>query len=200
MDVYNAKIQSDGSLDKLKLRIVVRGHLQNKKLVGDTWSLVRVRAGKPPPITSDSNSDFPGRMIGITLYFSIRSNNKLDTYHKRGRLIIKIFLASTYHLVEHDDQKRFNKELASFYIAIDRNSKLLAIQDVSSNIGVRSKMFRDVIGPNGIDNGNTKGKDLLFLLNGIKFRVLLTYFRNDNYNTWGSFNSTRYPHMIDNFI
>ena len=38
MDVYKAKIQSDGSLDKLKLRIEVRGDLQNKKIVGDTWS------------------------------------------------------------------------------------------------------------------------------------------------------------------
>ena len=33
MDVYKAKIQSDGSLDKLKLRIVVRGDLFNKELV-----------------------------------------------------------------------------------------------------------------------------------------------------------------------
>ena len=38
MDVYKAKIQSDGSLDKLKLRILVRGDLQNKDVVGDTWS------------------------------------------------------------------------------------------------------------------------------------------------------------------
>ena len=38
MDVYKAKIQSDGSLDKLKLRIVVRGDFQNKEIVGDTWS------------------------------------------------------------------------------------------------------------------------------------------------------------------
>ena len=38
MDVYKAKIQSDGSLDKLNLRIVVRGDLQNKELVGDNWS------------------------------------------------------------------------------------------------------------------------------------------------------------------
>ena len=37
-DVYKSKIQSDGSLDKLKLRIVVRGDLRNKELVGDTWS------------------------------------------------------------------------------------------------------------------------------------------------------------------
>ena len=38
MDVYKAKIQSDGSLDKLKSRIVVRGDLHNKEMVGDTWS------------------------------------------------------------------------------------------------------------------------------------------------------------------
>ena len=38
MDVYKAKIQSDGILDKPKMRIVVRGDLQNKELVGDTWS------------------------------------------------------------------------------------------------------------------------------------------------------------------
>ena len=38
MDIYKAKIQSDGILDKLKLRIVVRGDLQNKEMIGDTWS------------------------------------------------------------------------------------------------------------------------------------------------------------------
>ena len=32
------KNQSDGSLDKLKLRIFLRVDLQNKELVGDTWS------------------------------------------------------------------------------------------------------------------------------------------------------------------
>ena len=37
MDVYKAKIQSDGSIEKLKMRIVVRGDLQNKEFIGDTW-------------------------------------------------------------------------------------------------------------------------------------------------------------------
>ena len=32
------KNQSDGSLDKLKVRIIVRGDLQNKEMFGDTWS------------------------------------------------------------------------------------------------------------------------------------------------------------------
>ena len=38
MGVYKAKIKSDESLDKLNLRIVVRGYLLNKESVGDTWS------------------------------------------------------------------------------------------------------------------------------------------------------------------
>ena len=38
MDIYKSKMQYDGSLDKLKLRVVVRGYLQNNELVGDTWS------------------------------------------------------------------------------------------------------------------------------------------------------------------
>ena len=38
MDVYKAKIQYDGIFYKLRLRILVRGDLQNKEMVGDTWS------------------------------------------------------------------------------------------------------------------------------------------------------------------
>ena len=38
MDAYKAIVKYDGSLDKIKLRIVVRGDLQDKELVGDTWS------------------------------------------------------------------------------------------------------------------------------------------------------------------
>ena len=99
---------------------------------------------------------------------------------------IKISLASIYHPVEHDDQKQFNKELASFYNTIPRNAELLAGQEVKSNIRIWSKIFRDLIGPNVIDNRNSKGKELLFLLNSIKLIVLLTYFRHDNYTTWRS--------------
>ena len=38
MDFYKAKIQSDGSLDKIKLRIVIRRDLQKNELVRDNWS------------------------------------------------------------------------------------------------------------------------------------------------------------------
>ena len=38
MDMYKSKILSDGSLDKLKLIILVRGDLQNKEMIGNTCS------------------------------------------------------------------------------------------------------------------------------------------------------------------
>ena len=38
MDVYKEKIHSRGSLDKLKLIILVRIYLQNKDMIGDTWA------------------------------------------------------------------------------------------------------------------------------------------------------------------
>ena len=38
MGVNKSKIQSDGSIDILKLRIVVRGDMHNKELVEDNWS------------------------------------------------------------------------------------------------------------------------------------------------------------------
>ena len=38
MNFYKTKIQSDGSLNKLKLRILVKVDLQNEEIVGDTWS------------------------------------------------------------------------------------------------------------------------------------------------------------------
>ena len=38
MDFYKAQIKYYGSLDKLKLRILVRVDLQNEELFGDTWS------------------------------------------------------------------------------------------------------------------------------------------------------------------
>ena len=38
MDVYKSKIQSDGSLDKLKLRIIAKGDFQNNKMIGYSWA------------------------------------------------------------------------------------------------------------------------------------------------------------------
>jgi hypothetical protein len=38
METFKVKVKSDGSLDKLKMRLVVRGDLQDKNITEDKWS------------------------------------------------------------------------------------------------------------------------------------------------------------------
>ena len=64
MDVYKAIIQSDGSLDKLKMRILVRGYLKNKDITGDTWS--------------------PTASMRTLKYFLAYSSNKKSKVHQLG--------------------------------------------------------------------------------------------------------------------
>ena len=91
---------------------------------------------KTLPIIPPINSNFLGRMIGVTLWFSNQPNKKLDRYHKRSIGKIYIFMSSIYHPMDHTEQKRFNEELASLYNAIPRNSELLSSQDIKTNISV----------------------------------------------------------------
>ena len=69
------------------------------------WYMAR----KPPPITSAPNFDFPGRMVGVALCFLNRSNKRANTFHKRDKGGVKIFLASIYHPVYHEEQKQLNE-------------------------------------------------------------------------------------------
>jgi len=38
MEIFKVKVKSDGSLDKLKTRLVVRGDLRDKHITEDKWS------------------------------------------------------------------------------------------------------------------------------------------------------------------
>ena len=72
------------------------------------------RAGKLKPITSPPTSEFPGRTIRITLRFTNKSNRLTDTYHRKAKGNIKIFLCSIYHPHEINEQKEFLDELDQF--------------------------------------------------------------------------------------
>ena len=63
------------------------------------------RAGKLKPITSPPTSKFPGQTFGVTLRFPNKSNCLTDTYHRKAKGNIKIFLCSIYHPHEIDEQK-----------------------------------------------------------------------------------------------
>ena len=156
--------------------------------------------GQAGSLHSKSHSKYPGRLIGVTLSFPNRSNRAADTHSKRAKGNIKLFLCSAYHPFDHAEQIEFYNELDSFISNRPWNSELLLGADVNCNVGVRSTIFSDVVGPNGIGNRNQKGKDLLYLLKSNRLRILLTYFTHDNYVTYRNFSASKSPHMLDNFI
>ena len=70
------EIQSDGSLDKLKLRIVGRGYLQNKELVGDTWSpTASMRTLKYFLADATKNKAIVNQLDFIGAFFQEKVNN-----------------------------------------------------------------------------------------------------------------------------
>ena len=131
-----------------------------------------VRAGKLPPIHSSSTSKFPGRIIRVTLSFTNQSNRHTDTFHRNGRGSIKVFLCSVYHPYKKNEQIEFYDELDSFITSRHRNVEVLLGSDVNCNAGIRTPMFKDTLGPNGISNRNLKGKDLLYLLMSNNLKIL----------------------------
>ena len=158
------------------------------------------QARKVEPITLVTKSSFPGRIIGVTLSFLNRSNRKGDTYTRKTKGRIKSFLCSVYHLYKHDEQKYFYNELVALYKNHPRQTEIIIRADTNFNAGVKSKIFRDLIGPNRLDNRNIKGKIFLFLLKVNKSKLILSYFKHSNYVSYRSFDNNEIPHMFDNFI
>ena len=72
--------------------------------------------------------------------------------------------------------------------------------DVNCNVGIASKRFCNTLGPHGIDNRNNKGRELLYLYKTNNLKILLTYFKHNNYVSYRSFNDKKSPHMLDNFV
>ena len=83
------------------------------------------RAGKLEPITSSPISRFLGRMIGVTLSFPNFSNRPSDTYHRRAKGSIELFLCSVYHPCDAEEQKDFYDKLDNFIAQRPRDSELL---------------------------------------------------------------------------
>ena len=72
--------------------------------------------------------------------------------------------------------------------------------DINCNVGVTSKRFSDTLGPHGIDNRNIKGIELLYLYKTNNLKILLSYFKHNNYITYRSFNDKKSAHMLENFV
>ena len=101
------------------------------------WS----RAGKLKPLTFPSTSSFPGQMIGVTLSFPNFSNWPSDTFKRKAKGSIKLFLWSVYHPHEADEQMEFYDELDHVIHTRSRNSEVLMGADVNCNVGIMQKRF-----------------------------------------------------------
>ena len=83
---YKEKIQSDGSFNKLKLIIVVRGDFQNKQMTGNTWS--------------------PSASMSTLKYFSEDSSKRKSIVHQSD--FIEVFLqANGNHRISMKLDKRY---------------------------------------------------------------------------------------------
>ena len=89
-------------------------------------------------------------MIGVTLSFPNSSNRPSDTYHRKAKGQIKLFLCSVYHPCDAEEQKEFYDELDKFITRRPMNSEMLMGADVNCNVGTRSPRFCDILGPHGL--------------------------------------------------
>ena len=112
-------------------------------IIGPDLTRAWARAGKLEPIQSKPDLEYPIRLIGVTLSFPNLLNRKSETFSKRAKGNIKLFLCSAYHPYEHAEQIEFYDELDSFLKNRPQNLELLLGADVNCNVGIRSKMFRD---------------------------------------------------------
>ena len=115
-------------------------------ILGPDLTCAWARAGKLTPLQSSPSSKFPGRIIGITLSFPNVSNRPKDRYHHKVKGSIKLFLCSIYHPHDRAEHREFYDELESFISSRPRKSELLIGSYVNCSLGVRTPMFRDVIG------------------------------------------------------
>ena len=78
---------------------------------------------------------------------------------------MKLFIASIYHPVDVNEHKEFNDILSMLVNSVPKSLNIIGGHDVNTNIGVRKKLYKGVIGPFGIYNKNMKGRILLSVLN-----------------------------------
>ena len=153
------------------------------------WNIV----GSMPALTSSTESNFSGGMIGVSLSYPIFCTNYGKTQRIEGQ--IKFFIASIYHPVDPKEQAFFSSELSIFYEKMPRNAEIISGQDVNVNVGIRLKLYADVLGPHGIYNMSSKGKKLLSILKTKYLRALNSYFIHYNYC-----NNSKSQYMLANFF
>ena len=113
-------------------------------------------AGSKPPITTPLGSSFVGRFIGVKL-----RHPQINQYEKIVRGNLTLSVASIYQPVDELEQTEFINILSTIMSSVPKKAKFIGGNDVNTNLGVRSKIYGETLGPWGINNRNIKGRRLL---------------------------------------
>jgi hypothetical protein len=166
-------------------------------ILSSTYLCTYDRAGNPQPITTDLKSNFSGRFIGVLLSFP-----NFDSYGKKIKGELKVFLASVYNPYEEDLYDDFNDADTSLCQKIPSNAIRIFGQDINANVGIRNSEDNDlkaIIGPHGFDNRNEKREQLLHWLASQQMRIANTFFEHGKYCTHKSYLPPKLPQMLDIF-
>ena len=111
----------------------------------------------------------------------------------------RIFVCSIYFPVTCNEYREFLKELNILMEKIPEKCDVFIGHDINANIGTRQNgdEYKQVIGPFGLNNRNTKGKSLLRFLNSHNLRFANSFFEKKSYTTWASPSASRSKHTLD---
>ena len=110
---------------------------------------------------------------------------------------MNLFISSVYHPVDKEDQLLFYNNLSSIYDAIPANYLFCSGQGLNTNLGTKKNSNLKYIGPYGLNNRISKGKEAINILNLHNLHAPLTCFKHTNYTTWKSFDSYNRPYQLE---
>ena len=92
---------------------------------------------------------------------------------------MNVFISSVNHSLDKDDQLLFYSNLSSIYAAIPANYLLFSGQDLNANLGTKKNSKSKCIGPYGLNNRNSKGKEAINILNLHNLYAPLTFLNTN---------------------
>ena len=111
------------------------------------------RAGGSKPIISNSKGKPSKRFIRV----SLKSPN-IDSYRKKIKGDLKLFIASVCHPYETEKYQEFNDKLQALLGQVPIPADKVLGQDINVNVQIRySDRLEPTIGPRIIDNRSKKG-------------------------------------------
>ena len=81
--------------------------------------------------------------------------------------------------------------------SLPKTAKLIGGNDVNTNLGTRSKMYRKTLGTWGIGNHNMKERRLLGFFSHNQLKIANSFFKKTSFVTWIYFSKMSSPHMLD---